>query len=160
MKPSADDDGKTARAISDRTDGVPVAVGRACTWTASQDTPTNIAIAIAPSTSSVFAAFRPCGRRDGVTPLAIASTPVRAVDPDANARNTTNAVTAPMPPASGCGAAACGHVPSAQRTRPTPTSAKIDATNPYVGSAKRIPASFTPRRFANAISTTQARDSV
>src|SRR5690349_11171152 len=29
MNPSADDDGKTARAISERTDGVPVAVGRA-----------------------------------------------------------------------------------------------------------------------------------
>ena len=39
-------------------------------------------------------------------------------------------------------------------------STKIDATKAYVGSAKRIPASLTPRRFAIAISTTHARDSV
>src|SRR5437764_1964718 len=118
MKPRADDDGKTARAISDSTEGVPVAVGRACMCTASHETPTNIVIAIDPRISIVFAAFLPCGRLNALTPFAIASTPVRAVEPDEKARRTTNAVTAPTPLVSGCGAAACGHVPSAQRATP------------------------------------------
>src|SRR3954454_2675011 len=160
MNPSVVPDGKTARAISDTTDGVPVVVGTAYVCTASQETPRNIAIAIAPSAVSVVAAFRPCGLRNALTPLAIASTPVSAVEPEANARSTTNAVTAPAPPTIGCGETACGHVPSAQRANPTPISAKIDATNAYVGIAKRIPASLTPRRFANAIRTTKKSDSV
>src|SRR5689334_4717941 len=105
MNPSVDEEGNTARAISDSTEGVPVVVGRACMWTASQETPRNIVIAIDPRTSIVVAAFLPCGRRNAFTPFAIASTPVSAVDPDENARRTTNAVIAPVPLASGCGAA-------------------------------------------------------
>ena len=84
-----------ARAICDRTDGVPDSVGSACMCTASHDTPRNIAIATTPSTSIVFAAFLPCGRRNALTPFAIASTPVSAVEPDENARSTTKSVTAP-----------------------------------------------------------------
>src|SRR4029079_11084290 len=101
-----DDDGKTARAISESTDGVPVLVGRAWTCTASHETPTNIAIAIVPRTRNVVPAFLPCGLRNALTPFAIASTPVSAVEPDANARSTTNAVMAPTPLESGCGTVA------------------------------------------------------
>ena len=39
----------------------------------------------------------PCGCRNALTPFAIASTPVSAVEPDANARSTTKSVTAPVP---------------------------------------------------------------
>ena len=52
-------------------------------------------IAITPSTSSVAAALRPCGRRNALTPFAIASTPVSAVEPDENARSTTKSETVP-----------------------------------------------------------------
>ena len=68
-------------------------------------------IAIAPSTVSVVAAFRPCGRRNALTPFAIASTPVSAVDPDENARSRTNSVMPPAPVAIGSGVTACGAVP-------------------------------------------------
>ena len=57
--------------------------------TASQDTPTKSEIAITPITVSVFAAFRPCGARNALTPFEIDSTPVRAAAPDENARRRT-----------------------------------------------------------------------
>src|SRR6516165_9743774 len=91
----------TARAICDTTDAVEL--GRACTCTARNDTPTNSVIAIVPSTASVTAALRPCGRLNALTPFAIASTPVSAVDPDENARRRRNSVTTPVPAGSGFG---------------------------------------------------------
>src|SRR5437899_6630611 len=130
MNPSVDEEGKTPRAISASTDGVPPSLGLACIWTASHETPTNIAIAIAPRTASVVAAFFPCGFRNALTPFAIASTPVKAVDPDANARSTTNVVTAPKPAATGCETVACGQPVVAHLASPTPMSAKIDRTKP------------------------------
>ena len=60
MNPPADPAGKTPRAISERTDGVPVCVGSACICTASHETPTNIAIAIVPENRE---------RRGGVLPV-------------------------------------------------------------------------------------------
>src|SRR6266571_58436 len=94
-----EDDGKTARAISDTTETV--ALGRACMYTTRNETPMNSEIAIAPMTSSVRAAFLPGGGRNALTPFEIASTPVRAAAPDAKARSTTNSPTAPTPAASG-----------------------------------------------------------
>ena len=44
---------------------------------------------------SVRAALRACGRRNALTPLAIASTPVSAVEPEANARRRTKSPIAP-----------------------------------------------------------------
>ena len=64
--------------------------------------------------SSVRAAFADCGRLKALTPFAIASTPVRAEEPDENARSRMKIVTAPMPAASGCGTVACGQLPDAQ----------------------------------------------
>ncbi len=159
MKPAEEPDGKTPRASCESTDGVPDSAGNACMCTASHDTPRNIAIAIVPRTKSVAAAFRPCGRRNALTPFAIASTPVSAVEPEANARRTTKAVTAPVPAAIGWGTTAWGQLDTAQRVTPVPTRSRIDTTNPYVGSAKSTPASFTPRRLANVISTTQESES-
>ena len=87
-------------------------------------------IAIAPRTASVVAAFLPCGFRKALTPFAIASTPVSAVEPDANARSSTNSVTPPAPAAIRSGTTACGGSPRIVLTRPTPTSANMAATNP------------------------------
>ncbi len=63
-------------------------------------------IAITPRTASVCAAFLPCGRRKAFTPFAIASTPVRAVEPDENARSRTKSVIAPVPTGSAFGVTA------------------------------------------------------
>ena len=55
--------------------------------------PTNMLIAIVPMSARVVAAFWLLGLRNAGTPLAIASTPVSAVQPEANARRArkTNA---------------------------------------------------------------------
>src|SRR5436305_13821933 len=104
MKLPAEPAGKTARAIWDTTDAV--ALGRACRCTARYETPRNRKIAITPRIASVAAAFLPCGRRKAFTPLAIASTPVNAVDPDENARRSTKRVLVPAPTGSACGTTA------------------------------------------------------
>ena len=53
-----------------------------------------------PSSSSVVAALRDLGRRKCGTPLLIASMPVRAADPEENARSTRKAPASPMSPCS------------------------------------------------------------
>ena len=116
-------------------------------------------IAITPSTASVLAALRPCGRRNALTPFAIASTPVSAVEPDENARRTTKSVTAPAPVATGCGVTACGAVPKIVLARPTATRTNIAVMKAYVGRAKAIPDSRTPRRLTNTMTARQASDS-
>src|ERR1700751_826953 len=156
MKPPNEPVGNTARAIWETTESVEL--GRAWTCTARYETPRNIAIAIVPRTASVFAAFFPCGWRKALTPLAIASTPVRAVDPDENARRTTKTVTAPAPAGRGFGTTAWWRFPVMSRKSPTPTSTRIEVTNAYVGSAKSRPDSRTPRRFATTMIARQASD--
>ena len=54
---------------------------------ASAVTPANMAAAMPPIRASVVAAFRLFGGLNAGTPLAIASTPVSAVQPEANARS-------------------------------------------------------------------------
>ena len=121
MKPPNEPGWKTARAICETTDAVEL--GAACTCTARYETPRNIAIASVPRTPSVFAAFFPCGWRKALTPFAIASTPVSAVEPDENARRRTKTVTAPVPAASGLRHDRVGAGgPSRARTSPTATS--------------------------------------
>src|ERR1700759_168244 len=87
--------GKTARATCETTDSE--LLGLACRWTARYETPRNIVIATTPSTPSVRAAFFACGRLNALTPLAIASTPVSALAPDANAFSTRKIDSAPTP---------------------------------------------------------------
>ena len=53
--------------------------------------------AITPRMKSVRAAFFACGWRNALTPFEIASTPVSAAEPEANARSRTKMVTAPAP---------------------------------------------------------------
>src|SRR6266540_2028347 len=120
--------GKVARAISDTRETV--SLGRACISTARYETPRNIEIDITPSTPRVVAALRPFGGRKAPTPFEIASTPVSATAPEANARTSTNAPTVAAPPiATGCGTSACGHVPATHLPMPAPTRTNIAATN-------------------------------
>ncbi len=128
-KPLHEPAGNTPRAISDRTEGEPPTFGWACIFTASQETPRNMITAIVPRTASVVAALRPWGRRNALTPFAIASTPVSAVEPDANARSRRKRVTPPVPALIGCVVTAVGQLPVAQRVKPTPITRKIDITN-------------------------------
>ena len=60
-----------------------------CTWTASHEMPRNIVIDITPMTARVVAALRDCGCLNAGTPFEIASTPVRAVEPEEKAWSTT-----------------------------------------------------------------------
>src|SRR6185503_17431380 len=117
MKPVHEPAGKTPRAISERTEAL--SLGRAPVCTASHETPTNRAIAIAPMIASVVAALRAFGGRKAPTPFEIASTPVSAAAPEANARRTTTRLTAPMPAGTGSGTTARGHVPVAHVPAPT-----------------------------------------
>src|SRR5690242_15496425 len=156
MKPPNEPGWKTARAIWETTESVEL--GRACTCTARYETPRNIAIASAPRMASVFAAFFPCGWRKALTPFAIASTPVSAVEPEENARSRTKTPIDPAPTGSACGTDALCTRPLTTWTSPTPTRRRIDVTNAYVGSANRSPDSRTPRRLASTITTRQASE--
>src|SRR4051812_45433918 len=102
---------KTLRAICDTTDDV--ALGSAWTWTARNESPMNIVIVRAPRTPSVLDAFFPCGTRNALTPFAIASTPVRAVEPDEKARRRTKRVIAPVPAGRALGTTALWRFPVA-----------------------------------------------
>ena len=107
------------------------------TWAAiaSAVIPANIVIASTPMIISVVAALRLFGGSNAGTPLETASTPVSAVQPEANARRTRN--TASSPPISvDCAKPVAGALrrqPVAEgdlaRT-PTASSAKTQATNP------------------------------
>ena len=57
--------------------------------------PMNMLIAIVPMSARVVAAFWLLGLRNAGTPLAIASTPVSAVQPDAKARRARKANASP-----------------------------------------------------------------
>ena len=101
----------TVRASCETTEAV--VLGRASTCHARYETPRNSEIAITPSTASVVAALRPCGRRKALTPFAIASTPVNAVDPDENAFSSRKRVTVPAPTGNGLGTTAWCRLPVA-----------------------------------------------
>src|SRR5438132_14370636 len=152
-----EEDGNVARAISEMTETL--LLGRACMWTARYETPRKSEMAIPPITSSVVAAFRPCGRRKAATPFEIASTPVKAAAPDENARRTTRTPTAPAPAAIGSGTTTCAQLPAAHLPIPVPIIAYMTATKAYVGMAKRIPDSRTPRRLTSVRITTNTSES-
>ena len=59
-------------------------------WVARYEIPRNIVTEMIPMIRRVSEAFFDCGRRNAGTPLEIASTPVRAVEPDENACRITN----------------------------------------------------------------------
>ena len=110
----------------------------------------NIVARSSPSATRVcLACFHSTGLNAG-TPLEIASTPVIAVLPEANACSATNAAT----PSANAEHRAAGRDrwrpasdPVAARTPPTTSSDRMHAMNTYVGAAKILPDSRTPRRL-------------
>ena len=52
------------------------------------------------------------------------------------------------------GSVTTGHPPNMHLPMPTISSVKIETMNAYVGTAKSVPDSLTPRRFVSVISTT------
>ena len=78
-----------------------------------------------------------------------------AVEPDENACRITNKLSGAAALARSCAAStdsAAGQ-PPAHRTRPITTITNTDMMNAYVGTAKRMPASLTPLRFASVSRT-------
>ncbi len=84
-------------------------------------------IEMLPSSASVVAALRLFGSLKAGTPLLIASTPVRAAQPEAKERSTRNAPPSPISPASQplsgtiarAALSAGGRLPIATRANPT-----------------------------------------
>ena len=122
--------------------------------------PTNITTVIAPMIASVAAALSAFGLRKFGTPLLTASTPVRAVHPDENARSASATTSSPLTWWAGVIAVAGGlrhrrvagdRLPGADAR----SSAARCAMNPYVGTANSRPDSRTPRRFITASSATK-----
>ena len=80
--------------------GVPSSNGTTCMCAASTDSPRNITPSSEPMTTSVVRAFFHSGLRNAGTPFEIASTPVTAAPPDANACSTTKTdapISSPLP---------------------------------------------------------------
>ncbi len=121
-----------------------------------------IVTAIIPSSSSVVAALRDFGLRNAGTPLEIASTPVSAAQPEENARASrkirATVVSGSSQP--GCGAisrtalSTSGRVPLSIRMKPHAHIPRIAVMKRYVGTAKNVPDSRTPRRFSAASTAT------
>jgi hypothetical protein len=99
-----------------------------------------------PMIVNVDAAFLDWGYRNAGTPSEIASTPVKAVVPAANARRTKKMLNDDVACRWASALWAIGH-PSMHFTNPVTNSVAIDAMNKYVGTAKNTPDSLTPRRF-------------
>jgi hypothetical protein len=89
-----------------------------------------IVIATMPSTPSVRAAFFDCGCLKALTPLAIDSTPVSALAPDANALSTRKIVIAPTPGGIAFGVTARGHPLTAHFVTPVPTAISMARMKP------------------------------
>ena len=85
--------------------------------------PANIVVAMRPMKTSVAAALRLLGSSKPGTPLETASTPVSAVQPEANARSTRNTVSRPpvsaTPCSSYCALSAVMPEPKATLAKPT-----------------------------------------
>src|SRR6476469_1099154 len=114
--------------------------------------PTNMATARVPIAVNVRAALRALGGWKAGTPLLMASTPVRAVQPDENALRARKSSASPVRPV--CWActdqpalSATGASPMSARVRPTPLTVRMHATNTYDGTANARPDSLVPRRF-------------
>jgi len=96
-----------------------------------------------PSQTSVCCARRALGLRNSGTALAIASTPVSAEQPEANALSTSRIPTASVeaPKWVSSGTAGCA------RNRPPRITATMATMNASVGTVKTLADSETPHRF-------------
>ena len=121
-----------------------------------------------PMTTSVLRAFFHSGFRNAGTPLEIASTPVTAAPPEAKACSTTKSAGArsssPSPPCRSAARPSCvvrrrsGRSPNDHADEPD--AEQHDHVQPmkkYVGTAKSLPDSLTPRRLPKAMSDDERR---
>ena len=129
---------------------------------ASAVSPTNIVTAIVPIATSVTWALRALGGLNAGTPLAMASTPVSAVQPEENARSVKNVSASTLSEPYPCcvsmwyfADSATGASPTIVRNSPVPLMTNTPAAHRYVGAAKAAPASRSPRRFTAASTTTK-----
>jgi hypothetical protein len=117
--------------------------------------PISIAPSRIPSQTSVAWARRAPGWRNSGTALAMASTPVSAEQPEANARrmrrSPTVSVAGPMWWSSGTAGWA--------RSRPPRITAAMATMNSSVGTVKTLADSATPHRFSPVITASAARQS-
>ena len=108
-----------------------------------------------PRPTSVCCARRARGLRNSGTAFAIASTPVSATLPDANAfsrsRMPTVIVVEDADP--------CGNGSGCERTRPPMMTAKIATMKMMVGAMNSRADSATPQRFAAVITASTTRHS-
>ncbi len=104
--------------------------------------------------SSVVRALRHSVGLNTGTALEIASMPVIAVEPEANARRISRMPTLSVAVSGGLGVA--WKLRPAASPRPTPTSTIIVRMNRYVGAANSAPAWRTPRRFPASSTTITA----
>ena len=102
----------------------------------------------------VLLAFTCSGDLNKETPSEIASSPVKDDPPFANARSNmkmaakvSKPCSCPISTAPGWLISKVGRVPEISRQMPIAKTVNIEPTKRYVGSAKALPASFTPRRF-------------
>src|SRR2546428_261420 len=111
--------------------------------------------------TSVNRAFRTLGWRKMGTALLTASTPVRAVQPLANARKRSQGVSASAAGGAGSGAMTGAGCPCARivRNPPSARAPKRAARNRYVGPRKTSPEARTPRRFTTTRTARMARQS-
>ncbi len=132
---------------------VSLVFGIGWSFQARNEIPRNIVPSSTPSQARTRRAFFHSIGLNAGTPLEIASTPVIAVDPPANAWSKRNIPTDPPAPAAtvACCTWIGSRLPSSALTKPTATNARIDTTNRYVGTAKTRPDSLTPRRFIHAM---------
>ena len=86
----------------------------------------------------------------------MASTPVSAVAPDEKARATRKIESPATASSSSSAVSARGQPSVAHRHAPYASVDMTTRTNPYVGIAKSIPASFAPRRLAIVITPMNA----
>ena len=107
-----------------------------------------------PIISRVVAALRLFGFWNAGTPFEIASTPVRAAQPDEKARSSRKAVAMPAMASwlgsgmsSNWALSACPRLPVTAWTTPTTPIPTMPRMNAYTGTAKALPDSRTPRRF-------------
>ena len=121
---------------------------RATSVTPMKITPSSTAIA-----TSVLPAFFDSGGLNAGTPLAIASTPVSATEPLANARRSRTTVSVSVPSGTASGWRGIGTtVPATMCETPFATISRARPTNRYVGIAKMFPDSRRPRRLPTVIS--------
>ncbi len=124
--------------------------------------PQNMVTASRPIAARVVAAFLLLGLRKAGTPLLIASTPVSAAQPEEKARSSRKTRAKPARPwCSGLivysEVGACMVSPrTSPRKAPQMIMMNTPATKRYVGMAKSLPDSLTPRRFISVSSTMAA----